>query len=55
MRTDMTKELSVHALQYIKALCNEGNHDKVALLTQIKRLIDVELNLVQGNDPMRNR
>ena len=55
MRTDMTKELSVHVLQYIKSLCNEGNHDRVALLTQVKHLIDVEINLERANDPMRNR
>jgi len=55
MRTDNSKELAEHILGYSVAKCNEHHHDWISVLTALKKLIEVEINLNEGNDPNRNR
>ena len=55
MRTDNTEELAAHILQYTTALCNEHHHMRLLVLTEVKRMIDVELNRMSGLDPDRNK
>ena len=55
MRTDKSKELAEHILGYSVAKCFEHHHDWMSVLTQLQRLIEIELNLDAGNDPDRNR
>ncbi len=55
MRTDKSKELAEHILGYSVAKCCEHHHDWISVLTALKKLIEVEINLNEGNDPNRNR
>ena len=55
MRTDMANELAANALTYVRALCNETHHPPVIVFTELKQLIDVELNRMAGLDPDRNK
>ncbi len=55
MRTDKSKELAEHILGYSVAKCFEHHHDWISVLTALKKLIEVEINLNEGNDPNRNR
>ena len=55
MRTDNTNELAANALTYVRALCNEQHHPPVIVLTELKRLIDLELNRMAGLEPDRNK
>ena len=55
MRTDNVKELAQHIMGYSVAKCNEHSHDHISVLTALRRMIDIEINLNAGNDPDRNR
>ena len=55
MRTDNSKELADHILGYSVAKCNEHHHDWISVLTQLQKLIKIELNVDAGNDPGRNK
>ena len=55
MRTDKSKELAQNIMGYGVAKCFEHSHDWISVLTALKKLIQVELNVAEGNDPNRNR
>ena len=55
MRTDLTDELCANALTYVRALCNDTHHPQVVVLTELKRMIDIELNRMSGLEPDRNK
>ena len=55
MRTDNTEELAAHILQYTTAVCNANHHMRLLVLTEVKRMIDVELNRMSGLEPDRNK
>ncbi len=55
MRYDYAKELADNVMGYIIAKCNEHHHDHISVMTVVKRMIDIELNLNAGNDPDRNK
>ncbi len=54
MRTDMTKELAEHVVDYAKVVCNEGNHSQILVFTEIARQLNAELNRMAGLDTARN-
>ena len=55
MRTDMAEELAASGLTYVRALCYESNHPEILVLTELKTLIEIELNRMAGLDPDRNK
>ena len=55
MRTDMTKELAEHVVDYAKVVCNEGNHSQILVFTEIARQLNAELNRMSGLDTARNQ
>lgn len=55
MRSDKSKELAEHILGYSVAKCFEHHHDWISVLTSLKRLIEIEINLAEVNDPDRNK
>ena len=55
MRTDNSKTLAENILGDSVAKGNEHHHDWISVLTALKKLIQVELNVAEGNDPDRNR
>ena len=50
-----TKELAQHCLDYTIPVCNTHHVDRTLLLTHLAALIKRELNLIEVNDPDRNR
>ena len=50
-----TKELAQHCLDYTIPVCNQHHVDRTSLLTHLAALIKIELNVIEGNDPNRNK
>jgi 1,4-dihydroxy-2-naphthoate octaprenyltransferase len=55
MRSDKSKELAEHILGYSVAKCFEHHHDWISVLTALQRLIQIQINLNEVNDPDRNK
>ena len=55
MRSDKSKELAQNIMGYAVAKCFEHHHDYTSVLTQLRRLVEIELNLAEVNDPDRDR
>ena len=51
----MIKELAEHVVAYAKTVCNEGNHSRVLVFTEIERQLNAELNRMSGLDTARNQ
>ena len=50
-----TKELAQHCLNYTVPVCNTHFVNRTELLTHLAALIKAELNLIEANDPNRNK
>ena len=55
MRTDMANDLAANALTYVRALCYEQHHPELLVLTELKQMIEAELNRMAGLDSSRNK
>ena len=55
MRTDMAGDLAANALTYVRALCYEQHHPELLVLTELKQMIEAELNRMAGLDSSRNK
>jgi len=55
MRTDQSKELAQHCLGYVTPVCNQNYADRTDVLRHLLKLIQVELNVIDASDPLRNR
>ena len=55
MRTDMASDLAANALTYVRALCYEQHHPELLVLTELKQMIETELNRMAGLNPDRNK
>jgi len=55
MRNDQVKELAEHCLRYVTPVCTQNHHRRLDVLSEMLRLIRVELNVAAASDPMRNR
>ena len=55
MRTDNSKELAEHCFRYVTPVCTQNYHDRLSVLRELLKLIQVELNVAEASDPNRNR
>ena len=55
MRTDNAKELAEHCFRYVTPVCNANHHDRLSVLSELLKLIQVELNVAAASEPERNR
>ena len=53
MRTDNAKELAEHCFRYVTPVCNANHHDRLSVLSELLKLIQVELNVAAASEPDR--
>ena len=55
MYKNREKTVAEGVMGFVTALTNDHHADKEVVLTHLQKMIKVELNLIQGNDPNRNK